>query len=118
MPRITPIDPEELLKLALPVQRGDQLEWCSVPDCLREHYRTHLCLPHYMRLYRWRKAHGLPRIKHDFSEVASAVQRDRGNKLSTKDRKCHVKGCDRTYQARGLCKMHHNRWLRSQGATW
>lgn len=118
MSKTPPTDPADLLILARPVQRGEHLEQCAVADCTRDHYRTHLCLAHYMRLYRWRKAHGLPRIKHDVADIVTAMQRDRDNTLSSKTRNCHVKGCDRKHQARGLCKMHHNRWLRSQGANW
>lgn len=121
MPRrlVSKVDPETLNTYAKPVEQGHAPEFCGVPDCYWPYFRVNLCLGHYKQLNAWRNAQGLGRIKADYSHLIQIAQAPAPkNKMSTKERHCHVDGCQRPYMARGLCKLHHHRYLRALGATW
>lgn len=104
------LDPAELYKLAQPVTRYEAPTSCAVADCTEPHHKTGLCSRHYMKLYHWRKANDMPRIRQDYSNVTTALpatyKRDHADT-------CTITNCERPYSARGLCRMHYNRHLRA-----
>lgn len=116
--RATILTGERLEQIARPVTRYELIHKCGVPGCSNPHKTINLCSSHYMQLYRWRKDNNKPRIRVDYSDVLKAATETAGNKLATKDRYCRIKDCTREYEARGLCGLHYQRYLRAKGARW
>lgn len=106
---------EQLAKLAKPMEKGaPRPSSCLVSHCPRAIRTLHLCNGHYTKLMLWRreKFGKLPRVGVDKSEaVAAALPFIGANDFRPKDRFCHVANCENPYQARGLCKKHHGRFL-------
>jgi len=108
----------ELAKYVKPLQPGERKPdtECAVPYCIKKVRSLNLCNGHHMKYTRWRKNNGITakRINLDPTPVLQAVQPFYGvNHLKAKDRYCHVPECTGKYSARGLCKKHHNRYLRA-----
>lgn len=110
------VDPHFLAKIARPVSSTEQLIACGVPSCPHPHRTTNLCIGHYMQLYKWRHAQGMPRIRHDRSKVTRIANLYRG-KLPADERYCHMPHCDRPYRVRGLCHTHYNQHLRASKSS-
>jgi hypothetical protein len=110
---VIPIPPDELAKIAKPVDKDNPPQVCQVPGCKNKHRGLGLCNAHHGRLYRYRLAQGKPeRIKRDNSDIERFMLPVLGNDLKAKDRYCHYPECQREFFARGLCRVHHKRWLR------
>lgn len=108
-----PVSDRLLLKIAKPVDRDNAPKECQVPLCDRPHRGLHLCNAHHGQLYRYRTAQGeTKRFKQDNSDIEQYMLPPKGNSLKAKERYCHYPNCSRSYFARGLCKLHHKRWLR------
>lgn len=109
---------EELAKLATPVEPGTRNpQTCTVPDCIKPARALTLCNGHHLKYTKWRKANNITakRISLDKTDVLQAALPPIGaNHFKPRDRYCHIQGCEGKYQARGLCKKHHNRFLRAQ----
>lgn len=121
MPRrlVSKLDPQTINTYAKPIERGHAPEFCGVPDCFWPYHTANLCLGHYRQLNTWRNLQGLGRIKHNNADLIQIAQAPADkNKMTVKSRHCHVQGCTRPYAARGLCKLHHHRYLRAIGADW
>lgn len=103
---------EQLHRIAKPLFRGTEPNQCQVSHCKNKHRAINLCAKHHHFYLKWRKAQGLTRMRQDFTPVVFAIQPVKGNTLRSADRYCHIDGCPRTYEARGLCKLHYNRWQR------
>ena len=108
---------EELRKYAKPIERGSvKPEKCAVPMCGNQHRAMNLCNGHHLKFTRWRKERGFStkRMGVDYTSAVMAAQPYVGvNNFRPKDRYCHVEGCSNEYEARGLCKKHHTRFLRA-----
>jgi hypothetical protein len=108
-----PVSIELLMRIAKPTDKTAPPESCQVPECLMPHRGLGLCNMHHNKLYRFRAKEGRPqRIRNDWSEIQKYVQPAKGNDLKAKERFCHYPDCDREYLARGLCRLHHKRWMR------
>jgi hypothetical protein len=108
-----PVATELLLKIAKPVDKFNTPATCQVPGCKEKHRGLHLCNLHHGQLYRLRSKDGKPsRIKRDNSDIRIYVMPAVWSELTIKDRFCHYPECELEYFARGLCKVHHKRWLR------
>ena len=111
--KVPPVTIEQLREIARPVDRYIRIEKCQVPECNEPHQALHLCSPQHNQLYRWRMSKGLKeRQKRDNSDIEQYMLPPLGNDLKAKDRYCHYPECKMPYFARGLCKVHHKRWLR------
>lgn len=106
------ITPQELNRLARKHEPGEPKGNCLVTYCIRPADTLHLCVGHYLKLQRWRKAQGkTKRQSLDITPVLKAVQPPIGaNHLKPRDRYCHVEGCSNEYRGRGLCKKHLSRY--------
>lgn len=121
MPRrlVSKVAPEIIHQYAKAIEQGHTPEFCGVPDCYWPYHTANLCLGHYRVWTAWRKANGIGRPRLDHSHLIKIAQSPAPkNKMTVKDRHCHVEGCSRPYMARGLCKLHHHRYLRALGASW
>lgn len=111
--RALPAEAQLLEKLAKPVDKFNPPSRCKVPGCKRKHRALNLCNAHHAQHYRLRLEKGKPkRVKRDNSEIDQYARPAAGNALKAKDRYCHYPDCTMDYFARGLCKVHHKRWLR------
>ena len=111
--RVVPVTIEELQRIAKPRDRTQLPEGCEVRECKEKHRALGLCNAHHNKLYRHRAKDSVPeRIKNDWSDIDQYVLPAKGNALTAKERFCHYPQCERDYFARGLCKIHHKRWLR------
>jgi len=111
--KVAPVPIQLLLQLAKPVDRFDPPKLCKVPECKKPHRGLGLCNAHHNHLYRYRASLGKPeRIRQDNSEIDKYVLPAKGNALTAKERYCHYPECTKSYFARGLCKIHHKRWMR------
>jgi hypothetical protein len=113
-----PVDDALLKKIARPVDKFNPPKTCQVPGCKEKHRGLHLCNRHHGQLYRLRLKDGKPkRMKRDNSDIARYIKPAVWSELTIKDRHCHYPDCDIPYFARGLCKVHHKRWLRWKAET-
>jgi hypothetical protein len=111
--RVVPASIEQLESIAKPTDRTQIQEGCQVSECNQKHRALGLCNAHHNKLYRHRAKDSVPeRIKNDWSDIDQYVLPAKGNALTAKERFCHYPQCERDYFARGLCKIHHKRWLR------
>lgn len=105
---------------------------CTVDGCEREvgkHGARGMCRKDY---YAWWKAQGsvLPPVltgvrcthcgteydaRHSTRKYCSAPCGRLARRGESTGVTCQVDGCERTHQARGMCKMHYKRWARSNG---
>lgn len=108
---------EQLHTIAKPLFRGTEPATCQVKNCTRPHRATNLCAKHSTAYTKWRKAQGMGRVRQDFTDVLPYVQPVQYSDMTTKQRRCHVPNCDRTYSARGLCRTHYNRFQRLQASN-
>lgn len=109
---------EQLAKYAKQMEPGTKpADYnCAVPDCIKPARALHLCNGHHLKFTRWRKANGVTKVRMsiDNSEMLKyALPASDANNFKPRDRYCHVPDCDGAYQARGLCKKHHHRFLRA-----
>lgn len=116
--KVRPAEAHELESVAAKIDKLKPPTTCGIYDCDRAHHNMHLCKAHYMQHYKLRKQRAKSAsLVPDYSDIDKHVLPVLGNKLQVKDRYCHYPKCDRAYQARGLCKMHHTRWLRWKEAV-
>lgn len=86
-------------------------EFCNVPGCARVTRCMSLCHAHYHYWQKWKA--GQPRVNPNWEEVKKyALPPTTNHRFKAKNRHCHVPGCLRDYEARGLCVLHYKRLMK------
>lgn len=109
--KVRPANPLELHSVAEKTNKPAAKKTCGIYDCKRPNKNLNLCKAHYMQFYKFRKQQQKSLVP-DHSDINKYILPPLGNMLQIKDRHCHYPECAEPYFARGLCKMHHTRWLR------
>lgn len=73
----------------------EPLEFCTLDDCHRRHYKRGLCAGHSAKLKKYGRTH---------------------NYIPARDKECTVDGCSRNQDTKGLCSTHYQRYLTNGSA--
>lgn len=103
-------DSNQLVDTVRFIREVENVSFCGLDKCAREHYRANLCQAHYQQYWKIKRERGLDRIRIDRTDALRYAQPAIGRQLKASEAFCHVPNCRGVYGARGLCRSHYKQF--------